>query len=112
MRDLRYNIRNFSEPIKIINVTDVVVNGVVGESTEKEFDVYSNVMLNVGTTNNNNNSNTSKDSIKIEILEDENMSIIPEITKVIVRGKKYIVMSSNPFNINAQTIILTANAIK
>lgn len=112
MRDLRYSVRQLTEPIKIINITTVVNNGIVDDGVPTEKEAYANVMLNLKTNNNNNSTNVASDSIKIEILDDQDLEITPEITNVVVRGKKYVVVSSNPFNINAQTIILTANAIK
>lgn len=110
MRDLRYNTRDFSEPIEFSNYGEYVDDGVVvrDRATATKL-VYANVMPNYKSQKSDNGSLIGSDSVKISFINMQSEFVIrPNVTEVSIRNELYVVTSVDPFGINTQVIYITA----
>lgn len=111
MRDLRSDVRVFTEPVTIFVKEETTVNGITTTSNSKQIKVFGNVMVNRDIDKFNNGANHNNDTIKINI-RSNNIDIIPELTSVMVRNKHYLVKSVDDFAINTEYLILIAQRIE
>lgn len=108
-RDLRSNIRNYSEPILIINRVQNVENGMVVndhtlESEKAIKKAYAEVKNNYYVSQSqSNNARVVDADIKIRILNPR-VEMIPEITDIVVRGKLYVVVKTDPYGLNTEDL--------
>lgn len=108
MRDLRANVRTFSEPILVMINTEEVVDGVVSEGIAVEYKEYANVF----ESRNNGYNNTTEASINnneivVQVRRNSGYEIKQDSTTLFVRGEEYIVRESKKFGLNQETITLT-----
>lgn len=111
MRDLRSNVRVFTEPVTIFLKEEITENGITRTSNTKQVKVFGNVMVNKDIDSFDNGSNHNNNSIKITI-RSNNINIEPELTSVMVRNKHYLVKAVNDFAINAEYLTFTAQRIE
>lgn len=109
MRDLRSNIRNYTEPIEIVTLKKVFVDGEATTVVDGDNRlVYGNVMLDKDrTANGTNGASTIDNSVVIEMLNPR-FELIPELNTLIIREQQYLINRINGFNLNAETIIVYA----
>lgn len=108
-RDLRSNIRNYSEPILIINRVQNVENGMVMndhtlESEKAIKKAYAEVKNNYYVSQSqSNNARVVDADIKIRILNPR-VEMTPEITDIVVRNKLYVVVKTDPYGLNTEDL--------
>lgn len=113
MRNLRTKTNRFTEPIGIIQYEDIVDDQ--GFSSKKQLGepkiVYAFVMNNRDIIQSAGERQVLElDGIRIQIRTDE-ANIQPQITRIVVRDKEYLVNKVDEFNINSETIWFTAKAV-
>lgn len=107
MRDLRSNIRTFTEPIKVEIQKRDKVEGILTTITEFSKDVWGNVWIDKKQHKNDVGSDANGNTVTVEMLS-VGVDIIPENTHLTIRDKKYVVKTVDKFGINTETIRLTA----
>lgn len=108
MRDLRLDIRMLSEPVAITIYDEIIVDGIPVNDNMKSYDAYANVFTkrdkgSNGTTGSDINAN----SVIVQLRRNTDYKITPEQTRIVVRGKEYIVKYSDEFGINQEYINVT-----
>lgn len=109
MRNLRSNIRTFTEPITIFVSKQEKVNGIVNSTKQSQHKTFGNVILNRDIGKFENSSNMDGDTINVTI-RNMNIDFYPELTKIVVRGEEYVVVQVDNFGINTENITLVARS--
>lgn len=116
-RNLRDNIRKYSEPIEIVTKTEEIINGYVRLKDNETIKAMASIFENKDMNSNNNSSQVPTEEIILEIKVGGKAKIsdklIPNVTEIRVFSLNYLykVTRISQFNINSESIIVAARRI-